>query len=92
MCYKKLAEELERHLVHLFNHEYLFDHPLVFEVLKKLLSTLSSKYHMAILYDICLWMDTSDDRSIVIVASKFAQRVDDTVLATMIDEIKMFTC
>lgn len=88
---KRLADTLRRELIELYNHEWMFDHPKLYNVLEHLLERLSSKWFLAVLSVIFQSEETCEDRSIIIVASKFCRMTNDFSLVKLIDEIKTDT-
>jgi hypothetical protein len=77
---------LKNKLIDLCDNEYLYDHPKIVDVLNHLLTKLVSPYMVAILFDVCLWMETFEDKSLIIVAQKFARMSDD--LQSLVEEVK----
>lgn len=91
MCYKTLSKTLEKKLICLYEHEYLYDHPKIIDVCEHLLSKITSKLMIAVLFDICQWNDSNSDSSLIFVASKFATLTNDYYLSLLLDEIKTDT-
>ena len=70
--FKKLAQA---NLVELYDEEFLYDHPLLHELLVQLIDRYSSNGTLAIIFDCIQWTDTCEHRSLgFYVASTIFQR------------------
>ena len=90
ILHKKITEKI----IEIYNHEYIYDHPKLIDLLQLLISRIeNSDVALNLLYSICLEYDMyfDQDISLVWVASRFGSRYNDQQVLSLCDDIKMET-